>query len=78
LRNFALEGQRLLLAVFFIVISVWPPISVPWDADVWQSAAGLGLPVVWTLMALWDHRMLVKAFERARLTDVYQVSWGGE
>jgi hypothetical protein len=78
LRNFALEGQRLLLAAFFVVISVWPPISVPWETnELWRSTFAVGFPAVWILMALWDHRMLVKAFERASLTDTQHVSLGG-
>jgi hypothetical protein len=78
LRNFALEGQRLLVAAFFMVISVWPPISDPRETnELWRSAFAFGFPAVWILMGLWDHHTLVKAFESARLADTHQVSLRG-
>jgi hypothetical protein len=64
-RNFRLEGQRLLLAAFLVFISVWPPITVPWEAnELWQVTFRFGFVAVWIAMAIWDHRVLVKAFQR--------------
>jgi hypothetical protein len=78
LRNFTLERQRLLLAAFFVVISVWPPISDPSEGNVlWRSVFAFGFPAVWILMGVWDHRALMKAFGKASLADTQQMSFGG-
>lgn len=75
--NFALERQRLVVAAFFVVISVWPPNSDPRETnELWRSAFAFGFPAVWILMGLWDHRTLVRAFERARPADTGQASLG--
>jgi hypothetical protein len=79
LRHFELEKQRLLLAVFLVAISVWPLPGEPWSeaTELWFNyTVALGFVAVWIVMALWDHRVLVKAFERARLVDTGQMSLG--
>jgi hypothetical protein len=59
-RHFADEGQKLLLAAVLLVMAVGPrgP-SDPWVLMV-------ALPAALIIMAVWDHRTLVKLFERAR------------
>ena len=70
LRHFELEGPRLLLAVFFVAISVWPRILDPREpGELWHNVFAIGYAGVWILMGILDHRTLVKAFERARLAD---------
>jgi hypothetical protein len=71
LRRFELEGQRLFPAAFLMIISVWPRVVDPPQGyqELWYSVFGFGFGVVWIVMAIWDHRTLVKAFERARLAD---------
>jgi hypothetical protein len=76
LRNFRLEGQRLLVAIFLVFISVWPPITVPWENEHWRVTAQFGFAAVCIVMGIWDHRALVKAFERARPAEMDQVSLG--
>lgn len=67
-RRFELEWQKLFVAVFFIGFSVWPVTDPrgPGD-DVWQAVFVYGFVSAWILMGVWDHRMLVRGFERARL-----------
>jgi hypothetical protein len=68
LRNFKLEGQRLFFAGFFIVISFWgPSIFELFSEPHRHAAAAVTFYAMWIMVALWDHRTLVKAFERARL-----------
>lgn len=68
LRHFELEGQHLLLAVIFIALSV-SPLSI-FDARDRESfsfqTGAVGIDVIWIIVALWDHRTLVRAFERVR------------
>ena len=71
LRRFRLEGQRLFLAAFLMFISVWPPVAdPPWGPqELWYSVFGFGFGAIWIVLAIWDHRTLVKAFEQARFAD---------
>jgi len=71
LRRFKLEGQRLFAAAFLMIISVWPPVAdPPWgEQELWYSVFGFGFGAIWIVMGIWDHRTLVKAFERARVAD---------
>lgn len=68
LRRFELEWQKLFVAVFLMIISVWPPIADPRaPSQLWQTVFVYGFPPAWIAMSIWDHRTLVKTFERARL-----------
>jgi hypothetical protein len=70
LRNFEFEAQRLFFAIFFIVVSFWgPSIFELFNEERRYAAAAVAFDAMWIVVALWDHRTLVKAFERARLED---------
>lgn len=62
-RHFAEEGQKLLLAVVLLVMSV-RPFDAPAGASDWVLM--VVLPVTLMVMAALDHRTLVQLFERAR------------
>jgi hypothetical protein len=63
-RHFAEEGQKLLLAVVLLVMAVWPIDASRGPSGPWILM--VALPATLIVMAVWDHRMLVKLFERAR------------
>jgi len=74
LREFELKGHRLFAAIPFVVIAFWgqslfeffdPSAPKP----LWHYAAAVSFDAIWIMVVLWDHRMLVKAFERARLPN---------
>jgi hypothetical protein len=74
LRDFELKGHRLFAAIPFVVIafserSIFEALdpSVPKPPGFY--AAAVAFDATWIMVALWDHRMLVKAFERARLAS---------
>jgi hypothetical protein len=69
LRPFELEKQRLLLAVFLVAISIWPLSFFGPSDEPWSEPMTLGFVAVWIVMAIWDHRALVKAFERTHVAD---------
>jgi hypothetical protein len=70
LRDFKLEGQRLLFAAFFVAIAFWgPSIFELFSEPHRYAAAAVTFDAMWIMVALWDHRTLVQAFERARLED---------
>jgi hypothetical protein len=77
LRHLELEKQRLLLAAFFLVLGVSPQrFFTSGAADFWSGVTQLGFVAVWIVMALWDHQVLVKAFERTRLVSAGPVPSG--
>jgi hypothetical protein len=74
--HFELEKQRLLLAVFLVAVSVWPlsffgQSDEPWSesGELWNNTMAFGFIAVWIVMALFDHRALVKAFERTQVAE---------
>jgi hypothetical protein len=68
LRRFELQWQKLFVAVFLMVISVWPPITGPLGPnEPWSNVFAIGFPLAWIAMCVWDHRTLVRTFESARL-----------
>jgi hypothetical protein len=71
LRHFELYGQRLFFAMIFIVFSFLAQSSFDLRApdEFWHEAAAVGFDAIWIMVAIWDHRTLVKAFDRARLAD---------
>jgi hypothetical protein len=70
LRRFELQWQKLFVAVFLMIISVWPPITGPLGPnDLWSNVFAIGFPLVWIAMSIWDHRTLVRTFESARLVQ---------
>ena len=71
LRRFKLEGHRLFLAAFLMLVSVWPPVADTSGGfqDPWYSVFGFGFGALWIAMGIWDHRTLVRAFERSRLEE---------
>jgi hypothetical protein len=62
-RHFAEEGQKLLLAVVLLVMSV-RPFDAPAGPSDWVLM--VALPATLIVMAALDHRTLVQLFERAR------------
>jgi hypothetical protein len=68
LRRFELEGQRLLVALIFVWLAFWgrsifdPPTPLP----PWYWVAAATFDMILIVVALLDHRALVKALERAR------------
>jgi hypothetical protein len=67
-RHFAEERQKLLLAVVLLVIAVWPIDASRGPSGPWFLI--VALPAALIIMAVWDHRTLVKLFERARAAAV--------
>ena len=72
LRDFELKGHRLFAAIPFVVIAFWgQSLFEFFDPSVpkppWHYAAAVTFDAIWIMVVLWDHRMLVKAFERARV-----------
>lgn len=68
-RHFAIEGQKALLAVLLIVMSVVPPIDDSGGLGLygpWHGVVAIAFSATFIIVALWDHRMLVKLFARAR------------
>jgi hypothetical protein len=65
--HFAIEGQKLLLAMLLIVMSVVPPIDDSRGPyGLWHGVVAIVFPATFLVVALWDHRTLVKLFARAR------------
>jgi hypothetical protein len=62
-RHFAEEGQKLLLALVLLVMSI-RPFDAPAGPSDWVLM--VVLPAALTVMAALDHRTLVQLFERAR------------
>lgn len=70
LRHLELHWQKLLVGVFLMIVSVWPPITGPLGPDeLWSNVFAIGFPLVWIAMSVLDHRTLVRAFESARLAQ---------
>jgi hypothetical protein len=70
LRNFKLEGQGLFFAVFFVAIAFWGPSIFELLSEPHRyAAAAITFDATWIMVAFWNHRTLVKAFERARLDN---------
>lgn len=72
LRDFELKGHRLFAAIPFVVIafserSIFEALDPTVPKPPSFYAAAVAFDAIWIMVALWDHRMLVKAFERARL-----------
>jgi hypothetical protein len=70
LRRFELQWQKLLVAVFLMIISVWPPITGPLGpSELWSNVFAIGFPLVWIAMSIRDHRTLMRTFESIRLVQ---------
>jgi hypothetical protein len=72
LRDLELKGHRLLAAIPFVAIafserSIFEALDPTVPKPPSFYAAAVAFDAIWIMVALWDHRMLVKAFERARL-----------
>ena len=72
LRDFELKGHRLLAAIPFVVIafserSIFEALDPAVPKPPSFYAAAVAFDALWIMVVLWDHRMLVNAFERARL-----------
>ena len=74
LRDFELKGHRLFAAIPFVVIafserSIFEALDPAVPKPPSFYAAAVAFDAIWIMVALWDHRTLVKAFERARLAN---------
>ncbi|HEX7237939.1 MAG TPA: hypothetical protein VF405_13305 [Gammaproteobacteria bacterium] len=78
-RHFELERHVLLYAFILIALSFSPQsmFDAGDRAPLSFKARAVGIDVICIMAALWSHRRLAKAFERARLAGPQQVSLGG-